>query len=251
MFLRYIFKALLLPPALQFAGMILAAVCWKRWPRFSRALMAVSFLSLLLLSLPLVGGALLGSLEAGYEPVSRQSVAAAQAIVVLGGGRDTDALEYGGDTVNARTLERLRYAAHLQRASALPLLVTGGVVLNRQRQPEAELMAVVLEQEFNVPVTWREGGSRTTAENASLSAELLLPAGVERILLVTHSWHMRRAEAVFRRAGLQVIPAPLGLSAPQPLDVRDFIASAGGLRDSYFALHEWLGYLVYRWQGQL
>ena len=44
----------------------------------------------------------------------------------LGGGTYFEAPEYGGDTVNAITLVRLRYAAHLYRLLEIPVLAAGG-----------------------------------------------------------------------------------------------------------------------------
>lgn len=62
------------------------------------------------------------------EPPARDPLAdrAGQAIVVLGAGTYFRAPEYGADTVNARGLVRMRYAAHLHRATAKPILATGG-----------------------------------------------------------------------------------------------------------------------------
>lgn len=249
MLLRALLKGLVLPPGLQFIALLLACWWWRRRPRLARVTAALSLLSLALLSLPLVSGALMASLESAYQPVSAAALERVGAIVVLGGGRRSNDLGYGGDTVNARTLERLRYGAYLQRRSGLPLLVTGGSVMSAERVAEAQMMAAVLEDEFGVPVRWREGESRTTAENARFSARILARAGVERVALVTHAWHMRRAEAAFRRAGVEVVAAPLGLSASRGSGVRDWVVSASALKESYFALHEWLGYWVYRWQG--
>ncbi|MNT55386.1 hypothetical protein D3C72_1926190 [compost metagenome] len=71
-------------------------------------------------------------------------------------------------------------------------------------------MADSLRDDFGVTVRWQEGRSRTTWENAQFSAEVLLPQGVKRVVLVTHAWHMPRAVWSFRKAGFEVVPAPVG-----------------------------------------
>jgi len=134
----------------------------------------------------------------------------ARAIVILGGGRYPDAPEYQGDTVAEPTLERLRYGAWLQAKSKLPILVSGGVVNNDQRPPEAQLMQQVLEHEFRATVTWVESRSHTTYENAIFSRLLLEKAGIKNIILVTHAIHMPRASEAFAKAGFNVTPAPMG-----------------------------------------
>ncbi len=68
-------------------------------------------------------------------------------------------------------------------------------------------MAASLEHEFGVPVRWIEAGSRTTHENAVLSARTLKKDGIDRVILVTHGFDTRRAMAEFQAQGLAVVGA--------------------------------------------
>lgn len=238
-FFKSLLSALLLPPG---NGLLLLAIAGlgrrRRWA-FSLAFLG-AFL-LLLQSLPLVGSALMGTLERSAGPVLQEE-AGAQAIVVLGSGLELDAEEYGGDTATDRTLVRTRYGAMLARRLALPVLVSGGRPVNAARS-EAEVMADILENEFKVPVRWREMQSLDTTQNAALSAAILKAAGVRRIVLVTQAFHMPRAVRLFRAAGLEVVPAPTHFKAGGlvPLSVNDFLPRASALHHSFYALHEWLG----------
>ena len=238
-FFKSLLSALLLPPG---NGLLLLAIAGlgrrRRWA-FSLAFLG-AFL-LLLQSLPLVGSALMGTLERRAGPVL-QEAAGAQAIVVLGSGLELDAEEYGGDTATDRTLVRTRYGATLARRFALPVLVSGGRPANAMRS-EAEVMADILENEFKVPVRWRETQSLDTIQNAALSAAILKAAGVRRIVLVTQAFHMPRAVRLFRAAGLEVVPAPTHFKAGGLvlLSVNDFLPRASALHNSFYALHEWLG----------
>lgn len=234
----------LLPPFSLVLLILVGLALLRRTPRLARTLILLSAVALYGLSTPWVSGVLQNSLEIS-DPIDLASPPEGDAIVVLGGGRRTDALEYGGDTVNALTLERLRYAAHLQRASGLPVLVTGGMP-GGGVTPEGSLMRDILENEFRVPVTWVEEGALTTWDNARLSAPRLHEAGVERILLVSHAWHLRRAAPQFEQHGLTVIPAGTQFADTQLDSPLSLLPSALGLRDSYFALHEWLGILWYK-----
>ncbi len=162
--------------------------------------------SLYFLSTPAVAFALVNSLQSCSAPRSDMP-RGAQAIVVLGGGRNRDADEYGGDTVDYFTLERLRYAARLQRETQLPIVVSGGR-LHGEARSEASLMKEALERDFNTPVKWTEGESRDTFQNALNTAGLLEEHGVNHVMLVTHGWHMPRAVWCFERTRLKVTPAP-------------------------------------------
>jgi uncharacterized SAM-binding protein YcdF (DUF218 family) len=67
-----------------------------------------------------------------------------------------------------------------------------------------------------------------------------------RILLVTSAYHMSRAEILFRRAGLEVIPFPVDFQTKLGITPRSFIPSGGALQQTDAALHEIYG-RVYYW----
>lgn len=235
--------ALLLPPL-----NLLVLIGWGAWllrsrrrQRLGRALIVLSGAGLWLLSTPYLAGLMLDALKPPPRPILGDQ---AEAIVILGGGAYRDNLEYGGDTVGRLTLERVRYGAWLARETAKPVLVTGGAPDGGV--PEGQLMRTVLEREFGIPVRWVEDRSDNTRDNALRSAELLQTAGVKRIFLVTHAWHLKRAIPEFERTGLVVIPAGIGYAAPSRPGALDFVPSARGLLDSYFAMHEGIGLIWYR-----
>ena len=90
-----------------------------------------------------------------------------------------------------------------------------------------------------------------TAEEA-LAIRRLLPARQSRVLLVTNAFHMRRAQRLFERQGMQVLPFPVDFQArgrwagPLWRDPTQWLPSAAALDDSSRALRELLGRLVYR-----
>jgi uncharacterized SAM-binding protein YcdF (DUF218 family) len=107
-------------------------------------------------------------------------------------------------------------------------------------------MARVLREDFHAPVRWIEDTSENTAQNAAHAATMLREAGIDRVLLVTDAMHMSRAMQIFSKTGLTVIPAATDFRSRKPLSAADFIPSAGALKDSHYAMHEWLGLLWYR-----
>jgi uncharacterized SAM-binding protein YcdF (DUF218 family) len=74
-----------------------------------------------------------------------------------------------------------------------------------------------------------------------MSASLLQPAGIQRIYLVTHAWHMRRARLAFEHAGFKVIPAPTGYATRYQLSVLDFLPDARALDNSGLFFREVAG----------
>ncbi|THF62935.1 YdcF family protein [Pseudothauera nasutitermitis] len=242
---KKLLATLLLPPIgpllLIAAGLLLTA----RRPRAGRVLAWSGLAIAVLLTLPAGSALLLGGLEA-RAPIGAAELERAEAIVVLGGGRRDNAPDFGGETINRLTLERVRYGARLARQSGLPVLVSGGAPGGGI--PEATLMRQALEEEFGVPVRWAERASLDTRQNAQFSAVLLHAAGVRRIALVTHAAHLPRARAEFEAAGLEVIDAPtawLGFPGGTPRAL-DLLPGAGAAYASWMATHEWLGRLAYR-----
>jgi len=236
--------AALLPPLILVILLAAGLIFLRRRPRLSMSLILLSTTALYALSTPWVGGLLLKTLEIS-APVSPDSLQTAHAIVVLGGGRRVDSAEYGSDTLNGISLERLRYAAFLHRASGLPILATGGKPGGGQLA-EGRIMQHVLHSEYGLPARWIEEASLTTWDNARLSAAPPKQAGVERIVLVTHAWHLRRAVPLFEAQGLSVIPAGTQISGTRIDSLFALLPTPAGLRDSSFALHEWLGILWYK-----
>jgi uncharacterized SAM-binding protein YcdF (DUF218 family) len=241
--LRALVSSLILPPTASLALAILGLLLLRRRPMLGSALAWTGVLSLLVLSLP-VGSWALTRVIQDSEPVSAAEIGRAQAIVILGGTVRPYAPEYGGETLGAISLERVRYGAKLAIESGLPILVTGGPIGGGP--PLASMMKNVLEKEFHVPVRWVDSAARNTHENAVNSAVLLKQAGLQRVLLVTHELHIRRARAEMEAAGLEVIPAPTGLPAPRvgANRLHDWLPSANALQTSYYALHEWVGNLA-------
>lgn len=167
-------------------------------------------------------------------------------IVVLGGGRELADPGWGSDQPSLLALERVRFAARLAKASGLPLLTSGGLHFGAPPS-EAALMAEVLARDYDVPVRWQEGLSRTTWENATHSAELLKQAGIARVVLVTQAWHMPRSRWSFEQAGLQVISAPMGfLGTPNGRPAGGWLPESKAAWQNGLLLNEAVGLLAYR-----
>lgn len=173
------------------------------------------------------------------------------AILVLGGGREAMAPEYGSSDLQATSLERLRYGAWLARRTGAPLAFSGGVGWGQRDEglSEARIAERVAQQDFGRPLRWVEGTSRDTQENATNSVRMLREAGVRHIVLVTHAWHMPRALRAFRDAAggaLLVEPAGMGYFVMRDNWLLDWLPSTEGLQQNRWALRELLALLVQR-----
>ena len=240
----FLLKKILAPLVLPPTGLLLCAglglLLLNRWPRVGKVLAWTGVVSVLVLSLPFTASLLMNAIvvESGLKT---DQASTAQAIVILGGGRK-NAPEFGGSTLSALALERVRYGAKLASEVRLPILVTGGNVFG-SGPSEAEIMAVTLRQSFASDAKWIEDRARDTHDNAVLSAALLKADGIRTVLLVTHDLHQRRALREFAAAGINAIPAPVTTAGPSTgeVNVAQRMPNAGSLSQSSQALHEIIG----------
>ena len=214
------------------------------------AFMALSWLWIW--SMPVTSEHLRASLESHYDYLPVEEVPTADAIVVLGGAFSSDpAWPYpsaGG------SIDRYWHGARLYHAGRAPkIILSGGRHPERPNNlSEAESGALFL-MDMGVPseALLLDNLSRTTHDHIRYLQPMLAEAGIERLLMVTSATHMRRAEAVFRHAGLDIIPVATGFSVSSDpvITLRRYLPSVSGLSGSTRAVHEIVGCWFYRLRG--
>ncbi len=232
--LKILARELILPPTSLLLLTLSGALLIWRQRRVGWTLFVVGFSSLWLLCTPAVADRLT-QLAEKYPALDPIKPVDAQAVVVIGGGEHRGyAPEYRGPTADAILLERLTLAAFLSRTYSLPLAISG-------EKSEIAAMAQTLTRSLGVTPRWIEGNSRDTYENAQLSARILFPAGISKIILVTSGAHEWRAVQEFAGAGFNVLPAPVGLWSGGEPGIFQFLPSARALQRSHSAIYEMLG----------
>lgn len=247
---RYLLKAIVLPPGIFFLLLLVAFYLRRARPRLAATCFAAGLGGLWLMSLPVVVETAARGIETVPPlPLGEWATLAqrADAIVILGSGRERNDPSWGADIPTGVALERMRYAARLSKASGLPILTTGGLHYG-EPPSEAAIMAESLESDFGVQVRWQEGLSRTTWENATMTAAMLQPLGIKRVVIVTQAWHMPRSIWSFEKAGFTVVGAPVGfLSADNARVFGGWLPESRAIWQSGQLLNEAAGLLVYPW----
>jgi uncharacterized SAM-binding protein YcdF (DUF218 family) len=222
-----------------------------RWTRGSFYTVLLASGWLYLCSTTFFANFLMGTLERGFVSRAMSVIAPADTIVLLGGAMRGDTHMGTLPDLNQHA-DRLVHAVALYKAGKAPLILLSGGGGEGAR-PEAQQMKDVLAV-MGVPAkhVMLENDSRDTRGNAVNSARLLKAKGMQRILLVTSAYHMRRSVALFEAQGLEVVPAPTDfqqLVAKQVLP--SWVPQVTNLHQTTNALHEIVGYWVYRWKGWL
>jgi len=234
MVIKTFLKEMLLPPAGPLLLALLGVAMVKRRLVLGRTLVLLGVATIWLLATPVISNAIV-DLTQHYPALDAGVHTDAAAIVILGGGGQRFyAPEYKGPAADPLLLERLAYGAFLARKTGLPILVTGFRI-------EAAAMQDSLRQLFGIETRWVDDQAFDTFQNAQDAARLLAADGIHKVILVTHSTHMWRAVHEFVGAGVQVVPAPLGIRVDREAGLAPYLPSAAALLRSYSAVYELLG----------
>ncbi len=198
-------------------------------------------------NLPL-GCALLGWLERPFISIQPLSAGPFDAIAVLGGGV---APGPAGRAEATDAGDRVVLAAEMARSGRTDYLVVTGPVervrngrtVNDAAAAAHLLMRLGVPSRQLIPVP----GPRTTEEEVAAMAALARQRRWRRLGLITSAWHMRRALAFCRRAGLEVEPLPADFRGPLPHNgIRNVIPQGDGFSAVQHAAWELLGGVLAR-----
>lgn len=210
-------------------------------------LILISILMLWLASAPIVAYNLIDNLQNQYGILKLTALNPQDlntAIVVLGGGDAIRVEQNHKHTVSNATFNRIRYAAELQKKMNTPIIVSGGS--DGSKDTEADLMANTLHDDFNITNVIKENKSKNTAEEGKLLSGLIKNYKFKKIILVTNAWHMPRSVYIFKRAGINVIPAPMGYEVyDHQYTALSFFPDIHALNTTCIVMHEWIGLLWY------
>jgi len=242
-------------PAILLLALVGLFFLWfTRRQKTGKILVTMAFIVLALFSSGAVSDVLVRPLEQKYSPVTNLEASKdIKWIVVLGGG--------------SRAIPGLPVSTYLSAASLFR--VSEGVFIHK-RLPETKLiltgmsrfdgMTPMAEVMGDVAVEWGvepedivlETKAADTKDHPIYVKEII---GKDKFILVTSASHMPRSMALFRKHGMEPIPAPTDYMVRERegggLSLGVFFPSAGSLEKAERAIHEYLG-MMWAWaRGQM
>jgi len=198
---------------------------------------------------------LLSTLERPYAVEDLSFLPDCDAVILLGGSHGFS--NYGVNSIEFSTaVDRIITAAELVRLKKGKALVIGGGEYSSSGQTglHGQLIAEWLAswKPFDSPIHVLDYSSNTKDE-ADQTKVLAEKNGWGKIILVTSASHMRRAEALFKRIGVEVVSVGSdfeGLSSLEA-DFRIYSIVPGSDRFDKLGnyLHEQVGWLYYKLRG--
>lgn len=262
LFLSKLLPLFIYPLGLSCLLLIVAMFTLGRYPRQSAVIMGLALAILLLGSSRGVAQGLTQSLE--YQNIPNSALPNAAAIVVLGGGTKP-ALPPRPWVEVAEAGDRILYGSLLFQQKKAPWLILSGGRINWQGGGAAESQDMSeIAKAMGVPASaiLQDPTSLNTYENAVNVKQILQEKNIQgSILLVTSALHMPRSLLIFKRQGINAIPAPtdfLVIPAENNEAQRTWeglllgwIPDAFSLHQTTQALKEYIGIGVYRLRGWL
>ncbi|HEY9664635.1 MAG TPA: YdcF family protein [Allocoleopsis sp.] len=262
----FLFLSKLLPLfiyPLGFASLMLIGALFTLWkrPRTAAILVMLALLAIVIPSNGWISKQMVRSLE--WQNLPPASLPQAEAIVVLGGSTKPQSYPRPWLDVNDEG-DRVLHGARLYLQGKAPLVIMSGGRINWVDNSESESADMAsLAEAMGVPASaiLQDPTSLNTYENAVNVKQILQKKGIKRVLLVTSAMHMPRSLAIFKKQGIEAIPAPTDFIISQKelqdsqATTQDKILNAlpdtGALHQFTRSLKEYIGLVVYRLRGWL
>jgi uncharacterized SAM-binding protein YcdF (DUF218 family) len=248
-----------LPLCLALAAAGLVFLWFTRRQKLGKVLATSGLGLLIVLSFPAVSDRLVRPLEYAYLPVASAAVATerdkrardAKWIVVLGGGHREDLRMSPEDLVSLAALPRVIEGLRLHRELPGTRLVFTGGNGNYAGFSDARAGGD-LARALGIPSeeVILEAGPRDTEEEALVIKQRV---GRDAFFLVTSATHMPRALGLFRKQGLDPMPAPTEhlTMRGENLSLFRLVPNAPSLANLDRAVHEYLGIAWSKLRGRI
>jgi len=200
-----------------------------------------------------LGAWLLAGLERPYVAPTR-AVVRADAVVMLGGTHCATGSGWLPFDLG-ESGDRVLVALEMVRLGKATNLLLGGSYYERGalRRPDSELL-VAWMQAWRLPTGRLHllGVCANTHDEAERTAQLARQSGWRRVIIVSTAAHLRRAEATFRKAGLDVEPVGCDFHGVDRMSSKHhwgLVPRLDGFIQCNAWIHEALGWWYYRLKG--
>ncbi len=203
-------------------------------------------------SLPIVSHILVDSLENKSTYLKLKVVPQADVIIVFGGVIRREFPGYPFPDLDSAA-DRIWHAARLYHAKKAPKVILSGGRNDWERNSpsQAKTMAIFLK-DLGVPENdiILEEKSRNTFENAIYSKKIMISNKMKNALLVTSALHMPRSKSIMEKIKVNFITISTDfMIVNNKTEIWDLLPNASSLNKTTFAMHEWIGIVVYKWRG--
>lgn len=228
--------------------LIITGVYFRQW-----WMIALSCFVLLLSSLPVTAHFIWRDLEKLYPPKALSEVGSYDAVVVLSGmlspfeHNDTLHVEWGDP-------DRFFAGIDVVKSGKAPILIfTKGKMPWSDLPSEGELLKIkAVEQGINESQILLSNTVANTADEAAAISQLMSKHQINRILLITSSFHMPRAKLLFDKQEIDSTAFAVDFWATgRGLNWLSLLPSSDGFKRTSEGVREYIGRLYYKFKFAL
>lgn len=224
---------------LLFVGLFFLWLTKKQ--QLGKVLVTAGFALLLLFSLPFIPNNLLGNLEQQYPAVTiinqEKNFKGIKYVVVLAAGHVLDSRIPITSQFLYPGIVRLIEGIRLQKMGEAKLILSGGPGIDSST--DAELMSrLAIELGISEKDIILESQSMNTLDEARFISPIV---GKNRFLLITSASHMGRAMALFKKMGMNPVPAPTDHLVKLHEKQTSIFPSTSNILKSDTLIYEYLG----------
>ena len=219
----------------------------KNIHKFSQYFLAISVFWLFAISTPFIPNLMVLPLENRFKtftPINSIKNPQFVNILVLGAGSSYDTSYPANNNLFGNTLFRLSEGIRIQRLIPGSIIVTSASGYeNEISQAEVTREAAILLGVDSLHIKMQKK-PKNTKEEASEYKRLY--GASAQLILVTSAIHMPRAIKLFRKAGLNPLPAPTNhlIKKGKHTDFWSWFPSSGNIRKMESAFHEYVGLML-------
>lgn len=233
--------------------LLAAVLLWQR-PRLARGLVITALCMLILIGWQPLPDMLIRSLEGQYAEIAPEAdLQRFAGVIVLGGALEPafQTTPHSQPVLNDAAERMTAVLPLLTRNPQLAVVFTGGEGRLIADGPTEAKRAQIFFDSQGIPAgrVQYESASRSTYENAVLTAQMPGMDITKPWLLLTSAWHMPRSMATFQKAGWNVTAYPVDFRTGDPTPWTEYSLARSAQRWQ-LALHELLGLLMYRLAGR-
>ena len=210
------------------------------------SLIYLAIASLYILSTPIFSNMFFKIVEGDQSRKSFESLEKADAVVVLSGMLSIYEMD-GEEYVKWSDPNRFFAGIALMKAGkAINLIFTGAKLPWAKASRTEGAVLTDYSVEYGIPYDHIFVSSlvENTADEAVAVKKMALG---NKVILITSAFHMPRAQMLFEKEGLEVVPYPVdfNLLTADSLTVMDYLPNAGSLAKTELGLRELMGRLYY------
>ncbi len=248
--MRDILSHLILPLPIFLGLMVVALIFYfKRKQKTARFFFILSVSWFLLVSTPLIPNFLVQHLEEQYPVISLAELRDTNQpvhILVLGAGHSNNENLPATTRLSEEALAKITEGIRLHRQIPGSIIITSGFKgrgTDAQATVSAEAAVLLGVDAANIK---RQTNPGNTLQEATAYKKVYGDSA--RLIVVTSAIHMPRAMVLFRKAGLQPIPAPVNFIVGKRVkpDYWFWLPSSKNIEKTEKAIHEYVGLIWYK-----